>query len=118
MRKRIAKICSIGLCICMAMGLYIPSQAADNLMAGEAGALESFTLLSGATIDATAGPDGGKALVLTGETAAAEVYVDNLEANKTYGFSAMLKSNADGAAAITVEAMAKESEGYTSKKGT
>ncbi|MBQ7033502.1 MAG: hypothetical protein IJN25_07595 [Clostridia bacterium] len=118
MRKRIAKICSIGLCICMAMGLYIPSQAADNLMAGEAGALESFTLLPGATIDATAGPDGGKALVLTGETAAAEVYVDNLEANKTYGFSAMLKSNADGAAAITVEAMAKGSEGYTSKKGT
>ena len=66
MQKKIAKLCSIGLCICMAMGLYIPAQAADNLMAGEAGALESFTLLSGATIDATAGPDGGKALVLTG----------------------------------------------------
>lgn len=113
MRKRIAKICSIGLCICMAMGLYIPAQAADNLMAGEAGALESFTLLSGATIDATAGPDGGNALVLTGETAAAEVYVDNLEANKTYGFSAMLKSNADGAAAVKVEAYTKTDGAYS-----
>ncbi len=114
MRKTVAKICSIGLCICMAMGLYIPAQAADNLMAGEAGALESFTLLSGATIDATAGPDGGKALVLTGESAAAEIYVDNLEANKTYGFSAMLKSNADGAASVTVEAMVKTANGYAS----
>jgi len=113
MQKKIAKLCSIGLCICMAMGLYIPAQAADNLMAGEAGVLESFTLLSGATIDATAGPDGGKALVLTGEMAAAEVYVDNLEANKTYGFSSMLKSNADGAAAVKVEAYTRTDGAYS-----
>lgn len=112
MYRRLAKICCLLLCACLMAG-SISVGAADNLALSGDLFMEGTTLSAGASFADGAGPEGEKALVLEGSGAEAYFYADNLEANKTYGFSAMLKSNKNGAAAIKVEAVTKAEGAYS-----